>query len=389
MVLHTVVPREQDGRDSFGRYRVQVRSAAIAALQILSGKEIDRVYCDLHDDVVVRKKTISGVFYVFYQVKTRAKLNKNWTLLEVFGIPSSKKKHEDKIIRESFIGKMLLHSLNFNDQCELVVFQTNIHNDDKIDDLLDDIDCGKYENKHAKILVENFNLIFNEDLEEPLDDSKIREVLSKIRFENDRAFLKSDTSLFIPIIRSKLYEFSEIELTQIELDDMTVKLLDLISSKSEGVIKPFNEENIEKSAGVSIDDLLPLLSLSQEAYREIIKGQDPSAIKSTSIIQRTLLNAGGNLDDVTYCSKCKTDWDLWYRTNRHVVAELDLRVIVSRIREVLQSAKASNPRGITLNVLHQPIKKLHSQLLADDLLFGLDHDKLFGAIFSEIIKDGV
>lgn len=56
MVLHTVVPREQDGRDSFGRYRVQVRSAAVASLQILSGKAIDRVYCDLHDDIVVRKK---------------------------------------------------------------------------------------------------------------------------------------------------------------------------------------------------------------------------------------------------------------------------------------------------------------------------------------------
>ncbi|MXP60183.1 dsDNA nuclease domain-containing protein [Pantoea sp. Taur] len=389
MVLHTVVPREQNGRDSFGRYRVQVRSAAVAALQILSGESIDRVYCDLHDDVVVRKVDENGVAYIFYQVKTRAKLNQNWTLLDVFGIHTTKKNHDNGKIRESFIGKMLLHTVNFTNNCDLVVFQTNIHNDDNIDDLLDDVKSGKYLNKFSKILLENFNSIFNDCLPSTLSDDEIKSKLSKIRFENDVQFIKTDTSLFLPIVRSKLYEYSEIELTHIELDDITIKLLELISSKSEGVITPFNEENIEKSAGISIDDLLPLLSISEEAYREIIKGQDPKAIKSTSIIQRTVLTAGGNLDDVTFCSKCKTDWDIWYRTNRHTVSELDLRVIISKARNVLIDVKMKSPAGITLSSLHLPIRKLYDELNADGLIFDLTHEKLFGAIFSEIIKDSV
>jgi hypothetical protein len=45
-MLEKVNPREQAGRDSFSRYRAQVRSAAIAALSILDGESIDRVYCD-------------------------------------------------------------------------------------------------------------------------------------------------------------------------------------------------------------------------------------------------------------------------------------------------------------------------------------------------------
>lgn len=389
MVLHTVVPREQDGRDSFGRYRVQVRSAAVAALQILSGEAIDRVYCDLHDDVVVRRKDVRGNTYVFYQVKTRAKQNKNWTLLEVFGIHSSRKEPNDELMRDSFIGKMLLHTVNFNNNCGLVVFQTNIHNDDNIDALLDDIRIGKFENKHSKLLVEKFNAIFHKHLKLELTDNEIKSCLSKIRFENDVPFLKADTSLFLPIVREKLYEYSEIDLSHNELDDITIKLLELISSKSEGVIKPFTEENIDNSSSVSINDLLPLLSVSEEAYKEIIRGQDPKAVKSASIIQRTLLNAGGNTDDVTYCSKCKTDWDIWYRTNRHTISELDLRVIISKIRAVLHAAKIENKNGITLSALYQPIKDLHKELTANEIVFDLNNDILFGAVFSEIVKDGV
>ena len=93
-MLEKKKPREQSGRDSFSRYKAQVRSAAMATLSILEGKDIDRVYCDLHDDFVVRKQDANGYSYLFYQVKTKGKLNHNWTLAEVFGFNS--KKAQDK-----------------------------------------------------------------------------------------------------------------------------------------------------------------------------------------------------------------------------------------------------------------------------------------------------
>ena len=89
-MFYETKPREQSGRDAFSRFNAQVRSAAMASLAILEGKEIDRVYCDFHDDFVVRKKDNKGIVYHFYQVKTKAKQNQNWTVNAVSGIPAKK-----------------------------------------------------------------------------------------------------------------------------------------------------------------------------------------------------------------------------------------------------------------------------------------------------------
>lgn len=107
-MLETVRPREQAGRDSFGRFKAQSRSAAIATLSILEGSgNIDRVYCDLHDDFVVRINNNGEYSYVFYQVKTHAKQKHNWTLSEVFGLSSRIKdlsKHKNEKSKTVLLG---------------------------------------------------------------------------------------------------------------------------------------------------------------------------------------------------------------------------------------------------------------------------------------------
>ena len=57
--FYSTKPREQVGRDTFLRYRAQIRAAALAALEILEGGEVDRIFCDYHDDFVIGKK-VSG-----------------------------------------------------------------------------------------------------------------------------------------------------------------------------------------------------------------------------------------------------------------------------------------------------------------------------------------
>ncbi|MCT6700344.1 DUF4297 domain-containing protein [Rheinheimera sp. 4Y26] len=389
MVLETVQPREQSGRDSFARYKAQVRSAAIAALQILSGTDVDRVYCDLHDDVVVRKKDGAGLTYIFYQVKTRAKQNKNWTLAEVFGIKPTQKTQCKVAIRNSFVGKMLLHTVVFDDHCNAVVFQTNIHNDDQIDELLSDIEEGTFANKFTQELLARFNELYPDEINNPLTESEIKARLSKLVFENDVHYLKEDPSHFGPAVRETIYEYSEIDLQHHESTDIIIKLLDLISNKSAGVIIPFTVDSIEKSAAVSIDDLLPLLSISKEAYEQILQGGDPKAIKSTSIIQRTLLAAGASLEDVTFCSKCKTEWDVWYRNNRHPLREMDLRVIIGKVREVLKNAKSGTGNSLHIIHLQKPLEKLIDDLAAESLAFDLTKELLLGALFSELVKGSI
>lgn len=42
-IIHEKVPRETVGRDTMVRFRMQFQAAAFAALEILNGKEVDRI----------------------------------------------------------------------------------------------------------------------------------------------------------------------------------------------------------------------------------------------------------------------------------------------------------------------------------------------------------
>ena len=57
--LEIVAPIEDVGRDTISRFDMQFQAAAAyAALEILDGNGIDCVYCDYHDDFVVRRNEI-------------------------------------------------------------------------------------------------------------------------------------------------------------------------------------------------------------------------------------------------------------------------------------------------------------------------------------------
>ena len=216
MVLETKKPREQSGRDSFGRFRAQCRSAAIAALSILENNEIDRVYCDLHDDYVVRKQDANGLGYVFYQVKTKGKQNHNWSLSELFGINSrtnNPDKQSDEKIKNSFVGKLLLHTVVFDENCNSVVFQTNINNADDVENLISDIENGVFANTFTKLLISKFNNIYSEDIAAVLDEEEIKARLSRLQFQTDVQYLKVGDDNFIPTAKDKIHKYNAKKVT--------------------------------------------------------------------------------------------------------------------------------------------------------------------------------
>ena len=388
-MLETKKPREQNGRDSFSRYRAQARSAAIAALSILRGQEIDRVYCDFHDDFVVRINDGHGdIGYIFYQVKTNGKQNHNWTLNEVFGLKSTIKDQSKQTIENlkiSFVGKLLLHTVIFEKHCKKVVFQTNIHNDDTIAELLDDIESGDCANKYSKVLVDNFNSLFSDHIPNGLTSEEIKERLAKLKFETDVQYLKDGEENFEPVAREKIYTYSEIDLGHDETKEILMKLLELVEKKSSGIITNLTIESIELQAAIAIEDLLSILSISRDAYLYLIKGGDIKAIKSASIIQRTLLASGAGMEQVEYCSKCKTEWDIWLRKNRHVLPPLDLNTITNKVLLLLQDAqKVGN--AVSLSYLRLPIKQLMDGLRNEELLHDLTEDLILGGVFSELVR---
>ncbi|GEK12041.1 dsDNA nuclease domain-containing protein [Aliivibrio fischeri] len=386
-MLHKAKPREQNGRDSYERYRLQVKSASIAALSILETTDVDRIYCDLHDDFVQRRKDSDGFFkYDFYQVKTKKKQNSNWTLLDVFGIKARGTENSQchQKIKDSFIGKLLLHTMIFDDSCNEIVFQTNVNIDDNIECLLKDIKQMSFTNKYTQYLLNKFNLFFPEH--EDLSLNIIKEKLSKIRFETDVQYLKSGKDNFEPIVRSKIYNFSEIDLSYIETKQIILKLLEIVDEKSSGVISEYNFENIEEESAISLKDLLSVLSISNDAFLALQKGGDPKAIKSASIIQRTLESSGGGRDEIEFCSRCKTEWDTWVRNNRHMISEMDLMTITEYIRDIIKESRDNNGGNIKISSLRKSIKTLLIKLKDEELIYDLNETYILGGIFSEVVK---
>lgn len=387
-MLHTIKPREQNGRDAFSRYKAQVRSAAIASLAILEGQNIDRIYCDFHDDFVVRRKENDGFSYIFYQVKTKSKQNHNWSINEVFGLNTRLKNKDEQSpenIKNSFAGKLLLHTIVFNSCCDSVIFQTNINNSDDIEDLISDIENNSFSNKYVEVLVSKFNQCYVKDIIDELTENEIKENLKKLKFETDVQHLKEKNNNFKSLVGDKIYEYSEVDLDRSELEEIILKLLDLIENKSSSIIKDLSPESIERHAGVSIDDLLSVMSISKDAYYKLLESGDNTAIKSASIIQRTFNKSGAGNEEIEYCSRCKTNWDLWFRKKRHSILEFELRAITNKTKKMFHDIMLHG-NNIEIASLKKPIESTRKELEEQNLLYDLDSELLLGAFFSELVK---
>jgi hypothetical protein len=381
-MLDNIKPREQSGRDALARFRAQARSAALASLAILEGKDVDRVYCDMHDDFVVRINRDDQFFYIFYQVKTNSKKNHNWTLNETFGLSSRVKdfsKHKNINILNSFAGKLLLHTVNFGDHCEAVIFQTNINIEDPIENLVNDIQCGKFENKIAGLLEARFLDCFSCS---ELSSEKVKINLKKLKFETDVQHIKLETNNFSSIAKEAIYKYSEIDLTHDEFRDILVKLVELVEAKSSGVINELSQESIETYSGISIYDLLEILSISKAAYAALINGGDLLAVKNASIIQRTLSDAGASECQIEFCSRCKIEWDEWFRNNRHVLPELEVMTVQSDLASILRDTLASG--RLNLSSLEAPINDYKAKI--EDKNYGLSDNAILGGVMAELVR---
>jgi len=386
--LGNVAPREQNGRDSFARYRAQVRAAAIASLAILESKGIDRVYCDLHDDYVVRSNSSSGVRYKFVQVKTKDKPNENWTIGELLGIDGRIKdfaKHSPSDIRASFIGKLLLHTVVFGEACEKVVFETNNHLSSQAVSFDEDLRNIAFADKYVQLIVKLFNQCYSDKLPTPLNQTDVENLLRKLFFETDVSHVKLKNIEFDSTARKKIHEHSEIDLTFAELNQILLKLLELVAEKSSGKIDEINEQNIDANASIGIEDLLDVLAISKTAYALLKAGQGLQAVKSASLIQRVLGDAAKNADTVEYCSRCKIKWDAWYRKTRTNITPLDLSLVTDGLASILDKSLDWN-RRVKLSAVQQPLRDLESSLTSDPLFADLDKDTLLGGFFAEYIK---
>ena len=170
--IDEIEPAEHAGRDTAARYKVQFRAAAYACLEILSGQRIDRVYCDYQDDFVCRERKDGSHIYHFYQVKTKGKLNAQWSKADVLGLPKRGTIKPEKIA-ESFAGKLMMHTVRFKNACGNVVFLTNVYLDDELNDVSTALLRGDLDNHILKAFMAHFNAAFVDG--DPLDDDTKRQ----------------------------------------------------------------------------------------------------------------------------------------------------------------------------------------------------------------------
>ncbi|WP_241033322.1 hypothetical protein [Morganella morganii] len=196
--------------------------------------------------------------------------------------------------------------------------------------------------------------------------------------------MKEKFDAFYSIARDSIYKYSEIDLEYNEVNEIMISLLNLVNKKSSVKIDVVNQENIEVSSGIGIDDLLKVLSISHKAYHDLLDSGDQNAIKSASIIERTLRRAGASDEQILFCSDCKIKWDSWVRNNRHILSRIDLISIDSYFQDSLNElSKGSMIIGISF--LKHLVLKLKEELGNNGLLFDLDDETIIGGILSKVI----
>lgn len=382
-IIHEKVPRETVGRDTMVRFRMQFQAAAFAALEILSGKEVDRIYCDYQDDFVVRRTVAGVVEYHFFQVKTKGKANQQWDIDEVFAL---KKKGEldttEKLeaIRRSIAGKLFVHTVEFGDQCREVTVLSNVHFKDEVHNLVTDLAAGTSSKKYTRQLIEKFAAIVSPD--QPLSPEQLEAARKKLTLLPGVQYIGETLEAFGIAAHNAIWKHSEVELHRHEIEQIARNLVTLVEEKSCAPINGLSKADIDLATGIGLEDLLQVLSISTQVYQTLLQGGDPTAIKTASILQRKLKEAGTPDAMIEAASRLKVSWDVWMRNARHTYPDFTLNML---LEEIDKKCKAWLLGGGVLADLEKCIRELLECPLGKQFPV-LDIDLLFGAFCASIVR---
>lgn len=374
-IIHEKAPRETVGRDTMVRFRMQFQAAAFAALEILSGKEVDRVYCDYHDDFVVRRTVAGLVVYHFFQVKTKGRTNQQWDVDGVFSLKKTGTLDTSaklEAIRNSIAGKLFVHAVEFGDQCRAVTILSNVYFDDGVHDLVADLAAGTSSKKYIRQLIEKFAVIISPD--KPMSPEQVEVARKKLRLEPNVQYIGDSLEAFGVAAHNAIWKHSEIELHQHEIERIAKRLVMLVEEKSCAPIGGLSKADIDLATGVGLEDLLQVLSISTQVYQTLLQGGDPAAIKSASILQRKLKEVGTPDSMIESASRAKVSWDVWMRNARHMFPEFTLDRLLEEIDKkckawLLAGGELADLEKCIIELMESPVGK-QFPTLGVDLLFG-------------------
>lgn len=381
-MIHEKKPRETVGRETVNRFRMQFQAAALASLEILEGKDVDRVYCDYHDDFVIRRNVGGFIEYHFFQVKTKSRENQQWGIGEIFSLKrTGNLDTEEKIesIRNSIAGKLFIHTIGFGEHCREVTVLSNVHFHDDVFEVQAHLRVGKSHRPHITKLIEKFGDIFSPGV--PLSEAQLDAARSKLSLMQV-SYLGDTLEPFADAARNAIWKYSEIDLQKYEVDEIARSLVSLVESKSCAPISGLTKDKIDHATGIGLDDLLKVLSISTSVHQNLLNGGDPAAIKVASILQRQLKAAGAPESIIETASRAKVGWDMWLRTARHTFPEFDLELLLN---DIDTKCRAWILSGGALGDLRVKIEELLSSELGKKFS-SLDMDLLLGGFCAAIVR---
>jgi len=380
--IEVIAPREDVGRDTISRFDMQFQAAAFAALEILEGKGVDCVYCDYHDDFVVRKTVNGRISYHFFQVKTKEKENHQYNLNEIFGLTAQTMKVSPERlvkVKSSFAGKLLLHGIVFSENCGDVTLLSNVHFEDTVVTAVNELRAKAPKSKAAKFLSTHFAAIF--ELTDT-DEVEPAQVLAKLSLLPAVRYIGRDRSAFTDAARSAVWKYSEIDLTYHEIKEVAEGLVDLVGRKARTRIADMLPKEITSLVGVQLDDLLGALSISRTVYDSLCAGEDGSVLKHASVIQRCYRKMGAEESMIDYAAQQKVNWDIWLRSARHNHKEFDLNILLHRIDSLFNEWER---RGADFPLMQELIQQCINEPVVKRFS-GLDDSLLFGAMNAVLVR---
>ncbi|MGE0327929.1 MAG: dsDNA nuclease domain-containing protein [Polyangiaceae bacterium] len=371
--LHTVAPREQAGAQTGDRYEYQYEQAAVDALEVLDDTNVICVYCEWHDDYVLEGANL--VAYRFHQVKTRTASKGPWTVGAFFGTGKKKTASPDSIF-----AKMYTHLINFGDRCDAFVFVTDAGIKPDFEKLV----------KDARSTSEPANL---PDTSHKLFESLLKKFTSLSPVPSPEQFFNflhrfdvrdgvgkvGDTRNNRTLLGGRIVDLSEVELSIPEARKIGSNLVSLVRDRSHTVLDspPKTNEQLRREKGLVLDDVLDILSLSREGYREL-KQHGRASVVTLSRLHRLCQRSDIPEHLIPDMCRMKALWEAWWVAERHRIDQLSFLALKKECGDALLLHGANGP--LTLEGLSEQAKQLaatfrgsltSSEPLTGELVFGL------------------
>jgi len=340
--LHQVQPREQVGAVTGERYDFQYHQAAAECLQVLDDTEVACVYCEWHDDYVVEAAGI--VSYRFHQVKTRTASRGPWTLNEFFGVkrtPGKTKrgaKKSGQATADSIFGRLYDHASKFGAQCDCFVFVTDAGIAPQFDALLEAIRAVPTAGGLSGTVSTEF-MGLHTALNTAFPTLTADDLFLFMRRLGIKAAVGTlaDLKACRTLIGGRIYQMSEVDLTMSEAQKIGSDLVEAVRERSHRVLPmlPMSVADLRNSKGFVLDDVLRILSLSGEGYREL-KTSGRETVVALSRLHRLCRRSGIAETLIPDLCRFKTAWEMWWISQRHGVSPLDHFALKKECADVLR-----------------------------------------------------